>query len=268
MILSVHILGSGSAARKHREAFEKSPHYRLTGYDKANIIDICTPNCQHFQQAIDAMKSGKDVIVEKPIAHSLEAIHTLRGFEAMCDAKIFPVFNYRYLPITGDEVSQWRRSTAYYSGWRGDIAQAFGGCIVSHTIHTIDRYVYQLGLPEWVVCSLDTDEDYDPTVEHGATIALYYGEDDYYIIDHCISPTAVNMHLTNPGFDDLFRRIAEEPDTVNLEDAERTMMVVTACYHSAIIKDKVMLPIGPDHPLYSGWQKPLARHLRKSVSSH
>ena len=41
------------------------------------IVDICTPDALHFQQGLDAIKRGKNVYIEKPVAQTLEQILTL-----------------------------------------------------------------------------------------------------------------------------------------------------------------------------------------------
>jgi predicted dehydrogenase len=43
------------------------------------------------------------------------------------------------------------------------------------------------------------------------------------------------------------------PLPVTLEDARRSIELATALYHSAATGANVELPLGPDHPTYSGW---------------
>jgi len=49
------------------ETFEE-----LIADPNVNLVDLCVPNADHARLAIAAMKAGKDVLVEKPIALSLE----------------------------------------------------------------------------------------------------------------------------------------------------------------------------------------------------
>ncbi len=57
---------ASSGARPYR-------HYRQMLEDRSlDIVIIATPDHWHARQAIDAMEAGKDVYVEKPMAHTIE----------------------------------------------------------------------------------------------------------------------------------------------------------------------------------------------------
>jgi predicted dehydrogenase len=71
---------------------------------------------------------------------------------------------------------------------------------------------------------------------------------------------AVLAGVTAPktGYAGMFDAVADALDghpgrEVTLADARRSLEFVTACYHSARTGQPVRLPLGPDHPLYSGW---------------
>jgi predicted dehydrogenase len=51
-------------------AYEKFEE--LLADPNVNLVDLCVPNADHAPMAIAALKAGKDVLVEKPIALSLE----------------------------------------------------------------------------------------------------------------------------------------------------------------------------------------------------
>jgi hypothetical protein len=46
---------------------------------------------------------------------------------------------------------------------------------------------------------------------------------------------------------------------VTLEDARRSVELLTAAYWSARTGEAVALPIGPDHPFYDGWTETLKK---------
>ena len=61
------------------------------------------------------------------------------------------------------------------------------------------------------------------------------------------------------GFDGLMDAyhtalITGGPLPVTLDDARRSLELVTALYHSAQTGSAVALPIEPDHPSYDGWR--------------
>ena len=45
--------------------------------EKMNFVVIATPNSLHYQQAIDSLNSGYDVLIEKPIAFSHKKIEEI-----------------------------------------------------------------------------------------------------------------------------------------------------------------------------------------------
>ncbi len=58
------------AAEHHAQAL--TDYQRLLDRADVDIVNICTPSGLHAQMAIDALQAGKHVILEKPMALSLE----------------------------------------------------------------------------------------------------------------------------------------------------------------------------------------------------
>ena len=120
--LGVGVIGLGWVAGQHVHAYQGDPRTRLVavaGRDPAKtrsraeelglsdarvhddweallrdpevqVVSICTPHWQHAEQAIAAAQAGKHVLVEKPIALTLDELRDLRdavreaGVRAMC----------------------------------------------------------------------------------------------------------------------------------------------------------------------------------------
>jgi predicted dehydrogenase len=73
----------------------------LVGRDDVDLVDVCTPGVDHAEMAIAALRAGKHVLCEKPLANSVEEARRMvaaadeaaaRGVRAMCG------FNYRRVP--------------------------------------------------------------------------------------------------------------------------------------------------------------------------
>jgi predicted dehydrogenase len=70
----------------------------LVGREDIDLVDICTPNYLHMENAIAAAEAGKDILCEKPLANSLEECKKMlqavkeSGVKAMC------AFIYRQAP--------------------------------------------------------------------------------------------------------------------------------------------------------------------------
>ena len=128
-----------------------------------DIIDICLPPPLHVPVALKALAQGKNVILEKPIAGSLQDADRLADAEAKSPGKIFPVFQYRYgrsfdvmaaleragflsQPLVASLETHWNRTSDYYNNpWRGTWNHEFGGAILSHAIHAHDLLTQAFG---------------------------------------------------------------------------------------------------------------------------
>jgi predicted dehydrogenase len=105
--LKVGVIGLGGIAHTHVPGWQASPHAELIAGSDINpaifstwrekygvtrlctdpadlindpdidIIDICSPNMYHAEQAIAALKAGKHVICEKPLAPTPDAIRKM-----------------------------------------------------------------------------------------------------------------------------------------------------------------------------------------------
>ncbi len=143
-----------------------------TGVD---VVHICTPHYLHRVMAIDAMKSGKHVLVEKPIAtrsiHGEEMVNVSRE----TGMRLGACFQNRYND-TSVKIKQflesgkagriigarafvtWHRDRNYYAGsdWRGKKATEGGGVLINQAIHTLDLLQWFLGDVERVKGNVDT----------------------------------------------------------------------------------------------------------------
>ncbi|HDQ72813.1 MAG TPA: Gfo/Idh/MocA family oxidoreductase [Chloroflexi bacterium] len=199
------ILGAGVAADFHRQAIEANTdlgahlaamaHYNperfgaisaefgapCMTYDEVlvdpdvNVVCICTPSGQHAEQAIAAAEAGKHVLVEKPMALSLE------DADAMIDAcdeagvklgvtlqrRAEPLFARIHDAVEGGDLGEltlglvalpYHRSQAYFdqADWRGTWAMDGGGVLMNQGIHLVDLMVWMMGDPVSVEAYADT----------------------------------------------------------------------------------------------------------------
>ena len=128
-----------------------------------DLIDICLPPHLHVPITLKALSAGKHVICEKPIARSLAEIDEIENALEQTDARMFPVFQYRYglgfaqvqavlrsglagKPLIATAETHWNRLPDYYDiAWRGTWAGEAGGAILSHAIHAHDILSFVLG---------------------------------------------------------------------------------------------------------------------------
>lgn len=132
--------------------------YRTVLADEAvEVIHLCTPHYLHSPMAIEGVRTGKHVLVEKPVAINVgEAEKMIR--EAKINGRYIGVsFQNRYNPtsLKAKELLEsgqlgpvrgikglvtWYRGHSYYaqSDWRGEYATEGGGVLINQAIHTLD----------------------------------------------------------------------------------------------------------------------------------
>lgn len=135
----------------------------LLSNDKIDIIDICLPPHLHATSTVSALKAGKDVICEKPLASSLNSVDQLIAASEETGKSVYPVFQYRYghgiatlramieagltgKPLIASLETHWDRRSEYYAvPWRGTWEGEQGGAVLCHAIHSHDLLTYVLG---------------------------------------------------------------------------------------------------------------------------
>lgn len=129
-----------------------------------DIINICTPSKTHAELAIAAAHAGKHVIVEKPLAISVEDARAVVQVQKETGVKICVISQLRFSPgvqalrkavqekqlgkmIMGSLSMRYYRSEEYYQngGWRGHWATDGGGALMNQGIHGLDILCYICG---------------------------------------------------------------------------------------------------------------------------
>jgi predicted dehydrogenase len=140
---------------------------RILEREDVDVVDICTPSGLHADMAIQAMRAGKHVLVEKPMALSLADADRMIAAAASAGVKLCVVLQNRYNPpmrdlrrvvdegrlgrlLLGNATVRWYRPQEYYEdGWHGTWAMD-GGALMNQSIHHIDALQWLLGEPESV----------------------------------------------------------------------------------------------------------------------
>ena len=136
-----------------------------------DAVLISTPHHLHAEQAVKAASAGKHILVEKPLAHSLEDATRIVTAAKKAGVSLSPCLELRYLPhmvkarrlvdegALGDVLGAtlayhlykppfyWQRG---YSGgtsnWRDRWETAGGGVLIMNAIHYLDWLLYLTGL--------------------------------------------------------------------------------------------------------------------------
>jgi predicted dehydrogenase len=140
-------------------------HRKLLERPDVDAVSICTPNNLHCEQAVAAAETGRHVLLEKPMAVTLEECDKIidackkAGVKLMTGA--FPRFepvNQRVKRILDDgiigKIFQMRCHVAYagpYESWPAvsewflDLSKAGGGCLIDNGSHFLDLFRWLVG---------------------------------------------------------------------------------------------------------------------------
>ncbi len=159
-------VGKGLKARVYGDLGE------LMADPNVDAVSICLPPNAHCSAAEAGLRAGKHVLVEKPMAGSLEECDrmilaaetsgTILGIVSQNRYKT-PVAKLKRMLDKGllgsvsyaNFDSLWWRSPVYYDlWWRGTWAQESGGCFMSHAVHYLDLMHYLFGMPSGVRASI------------------------------------------------------------------------------------------------------------------
>ncbi|RRR98472.1 Gfo/Idh/MocA family protein [Glycomyces terrestris] len=215
-MLRVGIIGTGGIAGAHVEGYrafpdeceivaladavpgkaaEKAASFGLgdaTGYDdplrmlaeaRLDLVSIATPPSTHAALAVAALDAGVNVLVEKPMAPSLEECDAMLAAQERSGRLLSVVAQNRFrddLATLKDVLdsgllgsvshvrvdSAWWRGLPYYDlWWRGTWEKEGGGCTLNHAIHHIDLLLWMLGRPTEITAMLANAQHGNSEVE-------------------------------------------------------------------------------------------------------
>jgi predicted dehydrogenase len=225
-MLRIGIIGTGSIARAHISGYlafpdqceivaladvmpgraaEAAETFGLTeavGYDdplrmlaeaRLDVVSIATPPSSHAALSIAALDAGVNVLVEKPMAPSLEECDAMLAAQERSGKLLSVVAQNRFRDdlatlksvvdsgllgsISHVRVdSAWWRGLPYYDlWWRGTWEKEGGGSTLNHAIHHIDLLLWLLGRPTEITAMLANAQHDNSEVEDLSVAVFRYG---------------------------------------------------------------------------------------------
>ncbi|MBI5032909.1 MAG: Gfo/Idh/MocA family oxidoreductase [Chloroflexi bacterium] len=190
-------------------------HIDLLNDCKFDLASICTPPYVHASITIDVLNAGKHVLVEKPMAPSLQECDQMLS-AARTNGKLLSVVaqnrfktpNWKLKKMVERNVigkivhaqvdSFWWRGHNYYDlWWRGTWNKEGGGCTLNHAVHQVDLFQWIIGMPtelQAIIVNLAHDnsevEDFSTTVLRYANGSIgqinaslvHHGEPQQFVI--------------------------------------------------------------------------------------
>ena len=166
------------ARERFAESFGVETHTEAPAlYERVDAVVVTTPNRFHEEYAVGALEAGKDVLLEKPLAHSLDAAERIADAADEAEGFCMVGFNNRFAqPVQAlkhhqreGRFGETRHVEANYVRRRGipgrgswftteDVAG--GGSVIDIGVHAIDLSLYFLGFPEVVEVSAVTRSEF------------------------------------------------------------------------------------------------------------
>lgn len=225
-MIKVAIIGTGAIANNHIEAYQRFQErcrivaladiYPEKAAEKANkfgleaaifadyqemlesesfdLVSICVPPFGHAAAAVDALNAGRHVLLEKPMATSLDECDQMLAAAEKNNRLLSIVAQNRFTTamrklkqildagvigeiIHGQVDSFWWRGDNYYDlWWRGTWEKEGGGCTMNHAVHHIDLFQWMMGMPEEVQAVTTNLAHRNSEVEDFSTTVLRYAD--------------------------------------------------------------------------------------------
>ena len=179
-IVPEHMVGLLEKLNIEKDAYKKYTNYKeMLENEKPELVAIATESGKHAQIALDCLDAGCNVIIEKPIALSLEDADKIiakakEKYLVVC-ANHQNRFNKSIQKIRqavengefgkmlyGTAHIRWNRGQDYYTQapWRGTWAQD-GGALMNQCIHNIDLLRWMMGDEIDEVCAYTDNLNHD-----------------------------------------------------------------------------------------------------------
>jgi predicted dehydrogenase len=167
--------GSGEALARAAGALPPSCRHRfrdwrdLVALDDLDVVDVCTPNRTHAPVALAALRAGKHVLCEKPLATTADEVRALAGAAGESGRVLMAAQHLRFEPVSrqlkalvdggmlGDVYyarAQWlRRRWVPARPTFTERRLSGGGPALDIGVHVLDLAYWLLGAPEPVSVS-------------------------------------------------------------------------------------------------------------------
>lgn len=167
-----------------------SDYKEMLKISNIHLVSVCTPPYRHAELAIACLYAEKHVVVEKPMASSLEECDAMNLAQKSSGKVLSIISQNRFTnpmmklkavldtklmgPIVHTQVdSFWWRGHCYYDlWWRGTWEKEGGGCTLNHAVHHIDICHWMNGMPSEVT-AIATNTSHDNAEVEDLSVAIW-----------------------------------------------------------------------------------------------
>jgi scyllo-inositol 2-dehydrogenase (NADP+) len=166
------------------------------------LVVVATPDNWHAAQAQEALKAGRHVVVDKPVAATSAEIADLIAISSAADRFLIPFHNRRWdsdfrtlqkllleqklgrIVSLESTFDRWRPHPKL-AAWRED-GSITGGTLLDLGTHLVDQGLVLFGLPEAVGAEVSTERDGSLTID-SFTVRLYYPRQVINLSANCLA---------------------------------------------------------------------------------
>lgn len=165
-VCDIDIEKARTVAAEHGGIPAFSDYEEMLSTVELDAVSIATDHKNHVAPALAAIRRGVPVIVEKPIASSLEEAHTLVTAAREAGVTLGGIFQRRFFPsaqrmhaaiedgrigriAAAECIAHIGRDKAYFdlADWRGTWRGEGGGVLMNQAIHMVDMLLWMVGTP-------------------------------------------------------------------------------------------------------------------------
>lgn len=163
---------------------------------EAEAVLVCSPPAGHVSQAMQGLRAGAHVFIEKPLSDRMDGVEALRDEAAKRQAVVQVGYNLRFHPAiqklkelvdaravgkilwahveAGSYLPDWRPWQDYRKSYTA--RRELGGGILLDGSHEIDYMTWLFGAPRELACMADHVSELEVNVEDCATILMSFAD--------------------------------------------------------------------------------------------
>lgn len=159
-----------------------------------DAVIVSTPHKLHCDIAMDALRTGLNVLVEKPVDITVSKAKAINELAKASDKKFAIMFNQRTNDVfarareivkSGDLgelkrtvwiITNWYRTQRYYdsAGWRATWSGEGGGVLLNQAPHNLDLWQWICGMPVQVTANCEVGKYHNIEVEDDVILQTLY----------------------------------------------------------------------------------------------
>lgn len=159
-----------------------------------DAVIVSTPHKLHCDIAMDALRTGLNVLVEKPVDITVSKARAINELAKTVDKKFVIMFNQRTNDVFAKArqivksgalgelkrtiwiITNWYRTQRYYdsAGWRATWSGEGGGVLLNQAPHNLDLWQWICGMPTEVQANCEVGKYHNIEVEDDVTLLTRY----------------------------------------------------------------------------------------------